>query len=247
MSDDLIHFLNEFERPAPPSVAPPKPASPFSDLPPLMKTIIDKEISAEINLAIERKHHLNPKQGNQMMEDIRKILFRTITPSELLTAVQRDLKLDTKPATDLTIDLLGRRFLPMEWYIGDVQTILRRLGGPVEEYLSEAKKNYPEVYARPEPGVAAGDEEHPLMELFDQRIVTLAGKAEILLRLTGLSSVVEERMNQDKLPRKDGEEIMRQLESVSYAINTRDLNPFEVQAIKRNLKRTIDQIDSLKT
>jgi hypothetical protein len=243
MPDDIIDYLNQLERPSPTPMATPQPVNPFADLPPLMKTIIDKELSAEINADIEQKHRLTEPQGDAMMDVIRKVIFRTITPNELLTTVQRDIKLDTRQATELTIDLLGRRFLPMEWYIGDVQGIIRRLGGHAEDYLLEAKRNYPEVYAKA-PSTEA-ENAHPVLDDFEQRISTMTGKAEILLRLTGLSSVVEEAMNRNRLPRNIGEGVMRQLEAVSYAINTHDLNPFEVQSIKRKLKKIIGQVETI--
>ena len=245
MPNDIIDYLKQLESPTPPPAEDKKPVTPFSDLPELMKTIINKDISSEINIDIEQKHRLTPSQGDKMMDIIRQMIFRTITPTELLPTLQRDLKLDLKRATDLTIDLLGRRFIAMEWYLGDAQSIIRRLGGQAEDYLLEAKRNYPEVYEEKKPA-GAGPSDHPILDDFEQRISTLAGKAEILLRLTGLSTTVEEAVGNDKLTRSDGEGIIRQLEAMSYAINTKDLNPFEVQSIKRKMKKVISHIEGLK-
>lgn len=221
----------------------------FADVPPLMKYIIDSVISAELNALIEKNNRLTSDQGDAMMKLIRKVILKTIQPAELIGAIQREVGLDSDRAKKLALDLLGYRFLPMEWYVGPVQAYIHDLGGNVQEYLREARKNYPEVYSPKtvEPSAASegGAETHPILRDFESRIGTNRGKAEILLRLTGLSAELESAVQAGQLEAAEGQRLMQQLEAVSYAINTRDLNPFEIQSIRRQLNRLIDRIEGL--
>jgi homoserine acetyltransferase len=52
-------------------------------------------------------------------------------------------------------------------------------------------------------------------------------------------------MKSGKVPTADGQKIMQQLDAISYAVNTQDLNQFEVQTIKRRLTKVLAQIEKL--
>ena len=71
------------------------------------------------------------------------------------------------------------------------------------------------------------------------------GRAEILLRLTGLSSVVEAAMGGNRVSKDEGEQLMASLDDAATIINTRDLSPLEVEALRRRLQRLVKQIASL--
>ena len=224
--------------------------SPFTNLPPLLKTIIDKEETVDVNIEIANSNKLTDEQGDKMMGVIRKILFKTITPRELLETVKHDIGLSDAKAKVLTLDLLGRRFLPMEWYIGDVKSLIKEMDGDVERFLVEAQQRYPEVYAPQEAKTETDseevetilDNEPPILRDFEDRLTSFRGRAEILLRLTGLSGDVEEAMKTGALTKEAGEKLLQQLDSLSYAINTKDLNPFEVQSLHRKLSKVLQQI-----
>lgn len=247
MPDELIDYLNQLDHPTPPPAVATKTANPFRDLPALMKTIIDKDISAEMNMTIEQANGLTPTQGDRMMGVIRKVILKTIGPEQLVETIKRDVNLDDERAKKLALDLLMKRFLPMEWYIGKVQPLIQQLGGNIAESLAEARQRYPEVYS-PKP-TAAGptaevSQDHPILKNFDERATTLKGQADILLRLTGLSSQIEAAVAAGRLTQPDGERLMQDLDAVSYAVNTQDLNPFEINSIKRKIRKIIARVET---
>lgn len=219
----------------------------FGKLPDLMKQVIDHDENSEINVAIEAKNRLSKDQGDRMMEVIRQVILQTIRPDELVATLQRDLAIDETKAKKLALDLLGERFLPMEFHIGPVRPLIEQLGGNVNEYLVQARQRYPEVYApKTEPTTAAStdDSEHPLLRNFDAKVESARGRADLLLRLTGLAGRIDNLMKSEKLSQADGEEAMRNLDTLSYAINTKDLNPLEVQSLKRRLRKVLARLGS---
>lgn len=204
----------------------------------------------DTNFAISQENKLSREQGDAMMRVIRKIILKVITPRELLETIRRDIPgLDNQQVRQLALDLLGRRFLPMEWYIGNVENLIRELGGDPATYLVEAKKNYPEVYAQtissttPPPAnpapVTPVSAEHAVLRNFDERVSSFQGRAEILLRLTGLSAEVETAMKSNSLTQAAGERLLQQLDGLSYAVNTKDLNALEIQALKRGIRKVL--------
>lgn len=221
----------------------------FGKLPDLMKSVIDHEENSEINSAIESKNKLTADQGDAMMGVIRSIILQTIRPDELVSVIQRDVKLDEPQAKKLALDLLGERFLPMEFYLGPVRPLIEQLGGNVNEYLVQARQRYPEVYApkseTPKPSEGETGAEPQLLQNFNEKVETPRGRADILLRLTGLAGQVDELMKAEKLPQADGEALLRDLDTLSYAVNTKDLNPLEVQSLKRRLRKVLGSISEI--
>lgn len=229
-----------------------QPTSPFVSLPPLMQQVLDHEENIDVNMAVENDNGLSRQQGDAMMGVIRKIILKIIAPAALVETIKRDVGLADERAKKLALDLLGRRFLAMQWYIGNVEGLIEQLGGRVEPYLTEAKRRYPEVFAPSEKTLAAAEPaaepstpDDGLLRDFDRRITTAGGRAEILFRLTALGARLDALMADGALSQSDGESLMKQLDAVSYAVNTQDLNPFEVQSIKRRLTRLMRQIHAL--
>lgn len=232
----------------------------FAQLPALMKQLLLHEENTDINIEIKKANNLTPEQGEKMMQIIRKIIFITITPRELVDVIQREVGLDNGRARKLALDLLGRRFLPMEWYIGNVERLIRDLGGKVEDYLATAKKIYPEVYephptsslAANQPAASATEtispmspsaqEISPYLANLEDRLTNFKGRAEVLLRLTGLSQQIDEAIKTKQVSTEHGQELLRILDTLSYAVNTQDLNPLEIQAIKRRLTKVVTEV-----
>lgn len=223
--------------------------NPFVNLPPLMKRVMDHDENIDTNIAIEKKNALSKQQGNAMMQVIRSVILQTIRPDELVSVIQRDIHLDEPQAKKLALDLLGERFLPMEFYLGPVRPLIEQLGGNVNEYLVQARQRYPEVYApkseTPKPSEGETGAEPQLLQNFNEKVETPRGRADILLRLTGLAGQVDELMKAEKLPQADGEALLRDLDTLSYAVNTKDLNPLEVQSLKRRLRKVLGRISEI--
>ncbi len=228
-----------------------------------MQRLLDHEENTQINMAIETKNGLSKEQGDRMMSVIRKIILKTIAPAGLVATIKKDISLGEDQAKKLGLDLLGRRFLPMQWYIGNVEGLIRGLGGHVEEYLAEAKKLYPEVYqassvATVTPTVAVPAAVTPaqpavqpsasssLLDNLEERLTTFKGRAEVLLRMTALSQRIETAVNAKAIDEQRGQALLQALDALSYAVNTQDLNPLEVQAIKRRLAKVVAETENLK-
>ncbi|MEK7637092.1 MAG: hypothetical protein AAB402_01715 [Patescibacteria group bacterium] len=221
----------------------------FTNLPDLLKDILAEDVSVDINMEIGKKYGINSKQIGVFVKVIRKVIFKTITPAELVATIKKDLGLDETKAKGMALDLLGRKFLPMQWYVGNVEGLIKELGGNLEKYVAEAKKNYPEVYApqaktetapAKEPAAAKDTGEEPsILRQIEERLTSTKGRAEVLLRLTALSQQIEEAVKAQRLDEAAGEELLHSLDALSYAVNTKDLNPLEVAAIKRRLKNVV--------
>lgn len=244
----------------------PVSTSPFSKLPDLMKMLTGSEVFPKINIEIEKQNGLTVEQGDKMMDVIRKVVLKTIEPRELLANIQKTIGLNENKAKKLALDLLGRQFLPMQWYIGDVEGEIKKLGGDVAKYETEARKNYPEVYEphaqepevqtetsdvvteKKEPAsvrtVTSDTNEPTILHSIDDRLTTNKGRAEVLLRLTALSQQIEEAGKAKTLNENEAQELMHSLDTLSYAVNTQDLNPLEIAAIKRRLKNILAKLPS---
>lgn len=234
--------------------------NPFRNLPDLMKQILLYEENTDINQDIMNQNQLTIEQNTKMMGLIRKIILKDFPPTKLLNAVKQDLALNDDRAKKLALDLLGRRFLPMQWYIGNVEGLIKELGGDVEQYAAEAKKNYPEVYA-PDANtstesvtVAAAPQSQPTKTIdteanepviirdIGEKLATSKGRAGVLLHLVGLSQQIEAAGKSGKFTAKETEELLHGLDALSYAVNTQDLNPLEIAAIKRHLKNILAKV-----
>lgn len=242
------------------NVATPQTAiNPFRNLPELMKQILLHEENTEINQEIMDQNGLSIKQNTLMMALIRKVILQEVPPQKVLDVVKKDLGLDDSGAKKLTLDLLGRRFLPMQWYIGNVETEITKLGGDVAKYEAEARKNYPEVYApkvveQPEEDVQPTVKESTsikdeldqpaILHNLEEKLNSNKGRAGVLLHLTNLSIQIEERVAKKTITPEAGQEMIHSLDSLSYAVNTKDLNPLEIAAIKRKIHSVLKKLGS---
>jgi hypothetical protein len=160
-----------------------------------------------------------------------------------------------EPATakKFTIDFLGKICLPMQWYIGNVEGLIKELGGNVANYIDEAQRIFPEVYeiktAPPQPTIASVQpilaNEPPILHNLEEKLTTNKGRAGILLHLTNLSLQIEQRVAAKNLTVEAGQELIHGLDSLSYAVNTKDLNPLEIAAIKRKILSVLIKLGHL--
>lgn len=226
----------------------------YEKLPDLMHRVLNhREIPAR-NIELGAKYKLTPAQQRLLVLNESAMIIQDYPPRQLTDHLRIELKLDDAKARALAADVLGYIFLPMEWFLGKIQPLIKDLGGDVDHYLAAAKKTWPEVYAGPgappvppaKPTLTISPEEmeaimakHPIMEDFDSRVGSFKGRAEVLLRLTGLSVEVEEAVKSNKITQEQGEQLLRQLDALSYAVNTKDLNALEVEALRRGIKKVL--------
>ena len=221
------------------------PANPFVHLPPLMKAIVYRDDVSDLNGEIIKLHHLTQTQQKQLMSVLRKVILKVIEPQDLVQTIEHDLGLAAPAAVSLAIDLLGKRFLSMEFYLGPIAPLIRQLGGNPAPFLLEAQQRYPEVYDPAKTatsGAAPSSAGSEILKNFDERLEDFKGRAEILLRLTGLSSTIEDRMKADQLPHDQGEGLLADLEEAASTVDTRDLSHLERQRLRRKLARVVEAV-----
>ena len=232
-------------------------------LPPMMRSVLSHEENAELTLQVSDDHGLTREQRKKMVDIVQLVILQQVRPQDVPEHIEKDLSLGRETAKKVACDLQGRRFLPMEWYIGPVQPVIKNLGGDPEMYLSKLRDIYPEVFLgaplfpepKPDPEdpltewnssvdrqSASSTEENGLLENFLEPLGTESGRAEILLRLTGVSSVVEGKMDDGSMTREAGEGMLERLEAIATAIETRDMNPLEMQSLRRRTQRLIEQM-----
>lgn len=232
-------------------------------LPDLAKSILQHDETTDFNGEIIDRFKLNSSQTKALMKLLQLLIMKVLSPKDLIVRVENDLLLPHEQARLVTLEVLGWRALPLEWYLGPVQPVIKNLGGQPEQYLPGLHRIYAEVYSGaplqldPKP-----DEDDPFIEYekettavtspshhaeilnhFAEHLGNFAGRAEILLRLTGLGTELEERAKAGTLEKAKAEKMIADLDAMSNAINTRDLNPFEVQALHRRLSRMLGDLE----
>lgn len=240
------------------SITPRAYADVIKRLPPLMKAVLTNGVMNATCVAIDDVFALTTEQSRAMMNIVTNVIAREYPPHEVYLHVFQEVRLPEERSKLLARELLGRVFLPMAWYLGNLDQDIQQLGGDLAVYRQDMMKWYPElnapvaqVSAQPvaltptleQPAPTAG--ENALLANFEDRLTTFRGRAEILLRLTGLSATIDEAMHTKNMTEQDGQQLLQQLDSVSAAINTQDLNPFEVQSLKRRVERVLEKTKSL--
>lgn len=239
--------------------------SALATLPPMMQSVLSHEENGELTLQIAQDHELSLTQRKALVKIVQFVILQQLRPQDVPERVEKDLALGRETAKKVACDLLGWRFLPMEWYIGPVQPVIQNLGGNPETYLSELRSIYPEVFQgaplfpepKPDPEdpltaweasldttKATQTTESPLLEDFLERLGSESGRAEILLRLTGASSGIESKMETGAMSREVGEGLLERLETIATAIETRDMNPLEMQSLRRRAQRLVEQLNT---
>lgn len=217
--------------------------------PPLMKTILRNGSMTATTGVLVNVFGLNVAQEKNMMAIIRDVIAQEYLPRDIIVHVRQELKLDEQRTKALALEILGRIVLPISWYIGNVDQPIRDLGGDPAAYQEAVIELYPELAAQAPAVVPTATKakqalspisgEAAILRDFEDRLTTFRGRAEILLRLTGLSAQIDEAMHTDKISTDDGQQLLQQLDSISAAINTQDLNSFEIQSLKRRVERVL--------
>lgn len=226
-------------------------------LPKLMKVFVDSEKTIDLAIALVDAYGLNGLQNKAMIYLEGEIIVKHLRPADVLNFVRQHIFADENQAKKFTTDFLGQLCLPMQWYIGNVEGIIKELGGDVEKYIAEAQKNYPEVYApnaqqkstETDTSTAASkietstDEHEPvILQDIGEKLGTSKGRAGVLLHLVALSQKIETAGKSGQLSEKETGELLHSLDALSYAVNTQDLNPLEIAAIKRRLKNILVKV-----
>lgn len=231
----------------------------FHQLPPLMQQLlVNKKLQASLS-TIVRSNDLTDEQRRQAVLLVGDASVKAFPIDNFYNKITTEANIVDDKGKKVTIELLGNFFLPLQWYLGNVEKIITDLGGDAQHYTAEAQKNYPEVYAPDAQKVAeqaertnntyptdqdgsADPEEPVILRDIGEKLGSSKGRAGILLHLVALSQKIEEAGKSGKISDKETGELLHGLDALSYAINTQDLNPLEIAAIKRRLKTIMTKI-----
>ncbi len=213
-------------------------------LPPLMKTIINNDALGDALGELEDKYLLSGEQAKALLLIESSIIGQEYAPDQVYVHIKELLKLSDPIAQQLTVDFLGKIVMPMQWFVGNVEQIIRGFGGDPSSFAHDMQRRFPELSASPSgtDGSVQQTTAEKILDHFAEHLETFPGRAEILLRLTGLSATVEALVGRQHMSHEEGERALAELESISAAINTRDLNAFEVQSVQRRVKRIVDAV-----
>lgn len=218
----------------------------LANLPPLMKELIQHPGFIDQAIAIEDKYHLNDKQARTMLGFRSSLISHEVAPQVVSNMITQQMNMDPAEAKKFAVDFFGMICLPMQWYVGDVELLIKVLGGDVNHFHAEAKRIFPEVYGiqAPPPQTIitttpivspSTTPQPPILHNLEEKLSSNKGRAGILLHLTNLSLQIEERVAAKSMTPEVGQELIHSLDGLSYAVNTKDLNPLEIAAIKRKI------------
>lgn len=106
----------------------------FQNLPREVKEILLMEESSETNVEMIKKFNLSEEQRKDFFAIIRGIALKEILLDKILDEVKARLGLDEEKAKSLTCDLLGLRFLPLQFYLGNVEKHILAFKGDLGFY-----------------------------------------------------------------------------------------------------------------
>lgn len=207
-----------------------------------MQFLMTRPKNADLNLQLKEKHGLTDVQMQALFLILWSVAYKDIAPAEVLNRVQTDARLDPAKAKSVTANFLSWRVLPFEWHVGPVQPAITAAGGNAVSALAEARKNYPEAY---DPNFTLDQPRFDfpdLPEKFDEWMKDEPGRNEILLRLTNLAAQLSKAISFEEISEADGQAMIKTLDDISAAINTKELNALEIAAYKRKLSSLIDEI-----
>lgn len=114
----------------------------FQNLSREVKEILLMEESSEANVEMVKKFNLSEEQRKNLFVVIRGIVLKEILLDKILDEVKARLGLDEEKAKSLTCDLLGLRFLPLQFYLGNVEKYILALKGDLGFYQQRLEKMF---------------------------------------------------------------------------------------------------------
>jgi len=113
----------------------------FQNLPLDVKKILFMDESLAANEKIIEKFNLEEKK-EEFFRIIREVTLKEIKLDQLLNILKKKLDLNEEEARQLAIELTGYRFLPLQFYLGDVESYIRKWGGDLRPYLDHLEKMF---------------------------------------------------------------------------------------------------------
>ncbi len=227
----------------------------IQQLPPLMKRVINNPALIDNAITLCATYQLTPKQQDMLMTIEREVIVQHVPVTTVPDEIKK-IGLSGDEENQLINDFLGRIILPMEWHVGNVRPLIQSLGGQVEAYVAAASRQFPEVYApetQQQENTAAAStatqekpvsaDEPVILRDIGDKLATPKGRAGVLLHLVALSQQIEDAGKSGKLTATQTTELLHSLDALSYAVNTQDLNPLEIAAIKRRLKTILKNVE----
>ncbi len=138
--------------------------TPFQRLPDDIKDAMSSIENAEINGKIAEKYEITKDELPLMINIIGRVIMKGISLMDFPRALKDALNLDVETTKAMALDIAIRRLLPLKNHLGDVEGLIRKLGG-------EAPKNIPS-FASAKGGSAPGGKASEGKPPFAQSIKT---------------------------------------------------------------------------
>ncbi|NQU83928.1 MAG: hypothetical protein HQ536_04425, partial [Parcubacteria group bacterium] len=111
--------------------------SQLQTLPQAVQDFVLDEERAKATTKIIEKFKLTSEQEDLFFDITDKVIFKELKLEDFSTAVQKEFGFDEKKTRDLSLEILGNVFLPLDSYLGDVSEIIKKLGGDLNKFTAE--------------------------------------------------------------------------------------------------------------
>jgi hypothetical protein len=123
---------------------------PIKQMPEYVQDAMCSPDNAEINGKIAEKYQLTEDDTPLMVNIIARVILKEISLMDFPRALKDALNLDVETTKAMALDISIRRFLPLKNHLGDVENLIRKLGGEVPSY-AKALENKPAPPPPPPP------------------------------------------------------------------------------------------------
>lgn len=111
--------------------------SKLQELPQAVQDFILSPERSKINAEIVKKFKLTPEQEDLFFEITDKVIFKEIQLENFFAEVEKKIGLEPKKSKELSLEILGNIFLPLDSFLGNVQSVIKKLGGDPNEFAVE--------------------------------------------------------------------------------------------------------------
>jgi len=105
--------------------------TPFQRLPDDIKDAMSSIENAEINGKIAEKYQLEEEKISLLVNVIARVILKEISLMDFPRSLKDALNIDVETTKAMALDIAIRRFLPLKNHLGDVESLIRKLGGEV--------------------------------------------------------------------------------------------------------------------
>lgn len=103
-------------------------------LPQAIQDFIWDAKQSEVNIEIVRKFNLTPEQEDLYFDITDKVIFKEMKLEDFPAEVEKQFGFDKEKLRELSLEILGNVFLPLDSFLGNVSNIIKKLGGDPNKF-----------------------------------------------------------------------------------------------------------------